>query len=315
MNKFTVAIFMLFPVLAHSQEVYVPDVQVMIEEHVPFFAPEPSFNENEKRALDVNKKLLEERLPSQPADTGGIEFVYGQGMPVVVCRPLRLCVIALEKGENVEDVMIGDPRWKVQPSVSGKHPAHQVHAIVKPSDVGIETSLMISTDRRVYNMTLKSSGDKYMPRVSFTYPGSDTNSSWKEFIEDQVAQIEEMQIVKANAKAQTKRELEQIENGLSFPPRLGVDVDDLNFSYTIRGDFAFRPTRVFDDGIHTYVDLPDSALSGDVPVLVVSPFDKGNEIVNYRLKENRYIIDGLTTSISLLRDVGGKQKRVKIIRN
>lgn len=315
---------LLFPVVVSSQYV-VPS----INENVPYFAPEPSFNKNEKRAIEVSEKILERDLPSQASEGGAVEFVYGQGMPVVICSPLRLCDIALEVGENVQDVMIGDTRWKVQPSISGKTPKHQVHAIVKPSDVGLVTSLMISTDRRVYNVTLKSSGENYMPQVSFTYPGSETSNAWSSFIDEQQAKMEETMFIKtASAQAkeqaareqaerdeQRKAELERMEAmKKAEPPRLGVDIDNLNFDYKIDGRSNWKPTRVFDDGIHTYVDLPNAALSDDVPVLVVSPHGGGNEIVNYRLKNNRYVIDGLTSRILLLRDVGRKQQRIVITR-
>ena len=310
--KIIILIMAFIPLAVYSKKYSVPAItgEVTLDKQVPYFSPEPTYNQNETRALELNEKLLEERLPSQEAESGGIEFVYGQGMPVVVCSPLRLCDIALQVGENVKDVMIGDPRWKVQPSISGTMPSHQIHAIVKPSDVGLETSLMISTDRRVYNVTLKSSGENYMPRVSFTYPGSDSTRSWDRFIEEQLAHADNLQVSKAVAQQNIKEE--SISNG---PPRLGVDVDDLNFSYSIKGNYEWKPTRIFDDGIHTYVDLPDVALSGDVPVLVVSPFDKQNEIVNYRLRNNRYVIDGITSHISLIRGVGREQQIVKINRN
>ena len=317
MSRLTVVLLAtLFPVVALSQYV-IPS----INESVPYFAPEPSYSENEKRAIEVSEIILERDLPSQASESGSVEFIYGQGMPVVICSPMRLCDIALEVGENVQDVMIGDTRWKVQPSISGKTPNHQVHAIVKPSDVGLVTSLMISTDRRVYNLTLKSSGENYMPQVSFTYPGSDTANAWSSFIDEQQAKIEEALFIKtANAQAKEQAAREQAERQRiqamksAEPPRLGVDIDNLNFDYKIDGRTNWKPTRVFDDGIHTYVDLPNSALSDDVPVLVVSPSGGGNEIVNYRLKNNRYVIDGLTSRILLLRDVGRKQQRIVITR-
>lgn len=317
MIRVLVLMLVVYPAVGMSQYV-IPS----INEAVPYFAPEPTYNDNEKRAIEVSENILERTLPSHASESGSVEFIYGQGMPVVICSPLRLCDIALEVGENVQDVMIGDTRWKVQPSVSGKVPNQQVHAIVKPSDVGLVTSLMISTDRRVYNLTLKSSGENYMPQVTFAYPGSETAKAWSGFIEDQQTQIEQANLIKtANAQAAAQAAREQTERERiaamrsAEPPRLGVAIDNLNFDYKISGKANWRPTRVFDDGIHTYVDLPNSALSDDVPVLVVSPAGGGNEMVNYRLKNNRYVIDGLTSRMLLLRDVGRKKQRISITRN
>ena len=303
----------LYPVVGASQYV-VPS----INKAVPYFSPEPQFNENEKRSLNVNAELLEKDLPTLQSENGGVEFIYGQGMRTVICSPLRLCDIGLQRGEIVQDVMVGDTRWKVQPSVSGSHPNHQVHAIVKPSDVGLVTSLMISTDRRVYNLTLKSSADNYMPRVTFTYPGSDTSTAWTSFMEQQQAQIQNDLMIKtaaANAAAEAAEAKRMEAEKQIKTPRLGVDIDSLDFNYTIRGDAAWRPTRVFDDGIHTYVDLPNRALSDDIPVLLVSPVRGSNEIVNYRLKNNRFVIDGLTSKVVLLRDVGNRQQRIEVTKN
>ena len=322
MKKHIFSLLLFFPIIGLTQNGTPAQPQVSwvvpsIENSAPFFSEEPSYNDNEQRALDVNRRILERELPSRPSETGGaVEFVYGQGMPVVICSPLRLCDIALEVGENVKDVMIGDNRWNVQPSLSGESPNHQIHAIVKPSDVGLVTSLMIATDRRVYNVTLKSSADKYMPQVSFTYPSSSTSRAWSSFIDQQeslaVAMKEEAMMIKA---ASAREEAEKTMRN-NVPPRLGVDIDNISFDYNIKGNAPWRPLRVFDDGIHTYIELPDSALSDDIPVLLVSTtVGKSNEIVNYRFKDNRYVVDGLAQKITLVRDLGNRQQRVTITKN
>ena len=322
MKKHIFCLVLFFPIVGLTQNGSPAQPQVSwvvpsIESSAPFFSAEPSYNDNEQRALDVNRRILARELPSRPSETGGaVEFVYGQGMPVVICSPLRLCDIALEVGENVKDVMIGDNRWNVQPSLSGESPNHQIHAIVKPSDVGLVTSLMIATDRRVYNVTLKSSADKYMPQVSFTYPSSSTSRAWSSFIDQQeslaVAMKEEAMMIKA---ASARDEAEKIKRN-SLPPRLGVDIDNISFDYNIKGNAPWRPLRVFDDGIHTYIELPNSALSDDIPVLLVSTtVGKSNEIVNYRFKDNRYVVDGLAHKITLVRDLGNRQQRVTIKKN
>jgi len=314
MKTLAASVFLLIPVAALS-EPQVTWIVPSLNEDAPFFSEEPSYTDNEKRALDVNQQILDRELPSRQSTSGvAVEFDYGQGIPVVICSPLRLCDIALEVGENVKDVMIGDNRWNVQPSVSGTAPNHQIHAIVKPSDVGLVTSLMIATDRRVYNITLKSSADKYMPQVLFNYPGSNTRRAWSSFIGEQELITKALQEDALLIKAASAREAEENKKRHSTPPRLGVDIDNINFDYRIKGSAAWRPERVFDDGIHTYIELPDSALSDDVPVLLVSTTARGssNEIVNYRFNNNRYVVDGLAQKMTLVRDLGNKQQRITI---
>ena len=263
MKKLIAYLFFIAPFAVEAQNDWVVP---SIDGNAPFFSSEPSYNENEKRALDVNQKILDENLLTRQAG-GAVEFVYGHGMPVVICSPLRLCDIALETGETVKDVMVGDTRWSVQPSLSGKPPNHQIHAIVKPGDVGLVTSLMISTHRRVYNVTLKSSADKYMPQVSFTYPASGSQRAWGSFIDEQEkaarqAEEERLMIKTAVAKREAEESAELIEKE-SVPPRLGVDIDSINFDYKISGKPDWKPLRVFDDGIHTvsytHLTLPTKA--------------------------------------------------------
>ncbi len=319
MKIFITSVLCIMPCVIYGADFEVP----ALSEQVSFFSDEPNFNRSETELLDLNSELQEREFDMRKSESGGVEFVFGGAIPTVICSPLRLCDIALERGELVKDLFVGDGRWKIQPAVSGVPPNHQVHAIIKPGDVGLETSLMIVTDRRVYNLNLKSSGDNYMPSISFDYPDSQTKKAWDSFVEEQDEEALRVSLVKAarlqenidkQAAAYAAAAAAAPENQPQVTPRLGVDIDDLNFSYDLRGDFSWKPTRVFDDGIHTYVDLPNSALSGDVPVLLVTA-SEGNEIVNYRLKNNRYIVDGLVSKMTLLRGVGGRQQRVVIYRN
>lgn len=314
MNRVITGVLLALPCMTIAGEFDVP----ALSEQVPYFSTEPTYNVNEEELLDLNRELQSREFDVRKSDSGAVEFVYGGAIPTVICSPLRLCDIALEAGEMVKDVFVGDGRWKVQPSVSGVSPNQQVHAIIKPGDVGLETSLMIVTDRRVYNLTLKSSADNYMPSITFDYPDSQTKKAWGSFVENQNKEAMRVNLVNA-AKKQEEIEKQNAAyaaaaNQPKVTPRLGVDVDDLNFSYDLRGNYKWKPTRVFDDGIHTYVDLPNSALSGDVPVLLVSA-NEGDEIVNYRLKNNRYIVDGLISKMILIKGVGSRQQRVVIYRD
>lgn len=268
-----------------------------------------SYTENEKRSVAIANKIKNKKLDAYEADDGSVTYLYGQAMAVVVCSPMKLCNISLEKGEIVNDVHIGDSaRWKISPSVSGEPPNQIVHAVVKPIEVGIETSLMITTDRRVYQMTLKSSNDEYMPSVKFQYPSTD-KGAWDSLIKDQGDAL-----LEASLKAQADAEAIAAENAqFTGTPRLGVSVDDLHFKYRVTGDdYSWRPLRVFDDGIRTIIQLPESAMTGDIPVLLAS--NDTDDIVNYRVKDNRYIVDGVTPQLILIKGVGRKQERLTINR-
>src|SRR5690606_7036773 len=77
----------------------------------------------------------------------------------------------LQPGEQVNSIHLGDQaRWLIEPAVTGQGSAEVQHLIVKPLDVGLETSLVVTTNRRTYHMRLRSHRRDFMPRVSFNYP-------------------------------------------------------------------------------------------------------------------------------------------------
>jgi len=276
-------------------------------EQLQQFQPTVTYTENEKRGIDVANKQRGKQLDVFESADGSVQYVYGQAIAVIVCAPLRLCNLTLQEGEIVNDVNLGDTqRWSVTPSVSGEPPNQVVHAVIKPSDVGLQTSMIITTDRRVYHLTLKSSETDYMPSVSFHYPVTQANE-WDNLIKTQrnaVAEAESVLIAQQQADAKAS---------VQGTPRLGVVVDDLNFNYKVsKGRFKWRPLRVFDDGIRTFIELPVSALNGDLPIVLAS--DSTEEIVNYRLKDNRYIVDGVSQRLIMLRNVGRNQERLTIDR-
>jgi type IV secretion system protein TrbG len=61
--------------------------------------------------------------PTAPAtgEDGRVLYSFGAGLPVVVCAPLRVCIVELEPGEEmVGEPHIGDSvRWNISPAVYG----------------------------------------------------------------------------------------------------------------------------------------------------------------------------------------------------
>ena len=56
-----------------------------------------------------------------PGADGRVVYVFGQGMPVMVCAPLRVCAVELQAGEHLQSQpQIGDSRrWEITPVLSG----------------------------------------------------------------------------------------------------------------------------------------------------------------------------------------------------
>ncbi|MFA1677352.1 P-type conjugative transfer protein TrbG [Rhizobium mongolense] len=215
---------------------------------------------------------------------GKVIFLFGETQPSVVCSPLQVCDIELQGGEIVRDVLVGDTvRWKVEPATSGATGGQAIHLIVKPSEPGLLTSMVVTTSRRTYHIQLKSHPSQYMARVGFEYP---------EDVSTKLADI--------NARLET--------GGIR-----GTAPDKLNFSYSISGRASWKPERVYSDGMKTYIQFSKSISGQDAPVLFVVSGGQ-NRIVNYRMKNDTMIIDYAVDKAILVSGIGWRQQKITIRR-
>ena len=78
------------------------------------------------------------------------------------------------------------------------------------------------------------------------------------------------------------------------------------------GDRGLEPLRVFNDGTHTYLQMPPGM--NEIPVLFAVGSDGGETLVNYRYTGKYYVVDGLPARIALVDGSGKRQRRALIIR-
>ncbi|OOO33557.1 UNVERIFIED_ORG: P-type conjugative transfer protein TrbG [Rhizobium sophorae] len=241
---------------------------------------------NEAKGIDISGKWRGNRGLVTRGDDGKVVFLYGEVQPSVVCSPLQVCDIELQPGEVVRDVLVGDTvRWKVEPATSGAAGGQAIHLIVKPSEAGLVTSMVVTTSRRTYHIQLKSHPTQYMARVGFEYP------------EDVSAKLADI-----NARLEA-----------STIPGANVPAEQLSFSYSVSGRAGWRPTRVYSDGQKTYIQFPRRISGQDAPVLFVVSGGQ-NRIVNYRMKDDMMIVDYNVDRAVLVSGVGWKQEKVTIKR-
>ncbi|UWU19518.1 P-type conjugative transfer protein TrbG (plasmid) [Rhizobium sullae] len=241
---------------------------------------------NEEKGIDISGKWRASRGLVTRGDDGKVIFFFGEVQPSVVCSPLQVCDIELQPGEVVRDVLVGDTvRWKVEPATSGAAGGQAIHLIVKPSESGLVTSMVVTTSRRTYHIQLKSHPTQYMARVGFEYP---------EDVSDKLADI--------NARLEA-----------STIPGADVPAEKLSFSYSVSGRAGWRPTRVYSDGQKTYIQFPRRISGRDAPVLFVVSGGQ-NRIVNYRMKNDMMIVDYNVEKAVLVSGVGWKQEKVTIRR-
>ena len=98
------------------------------------------------------------------------------------------------------------------------------------------------------------------------------------------------------------------------PIDAGIDVSKLRFRYAIKGDNPpWRPLRAFDDGSKVYIEFPRGIAQGEMPPLFVIGPEGDGELVNYRVRQNYYIVDRLFAAAEL-RLGGEHQQTVRISR-
>lgn len=255
-------------------------------------------DKREWKSVQQAKQWLNHDISSMRGRDGRITFLYGATMPSVICSPLKITDIQLEVGEKLKSIQAGDTaRWNFSTDVSGSGKNEVVHIIVKPLDLGINTNLIIFTNRRTYNLKLVSKKYVWTPIINFTY-----NSS----LQSSLIKYKKYQM----KKAENYRKLNSFEKS----PQSRVDINNLDFNYEIDGDVKWKPIRVYNDGIKTFIQMPKSISVQEAPVLVVLDSSSNKNLVNYRLKEDKYIVDKLFNSAMLLLGVGSDQESVIIHR-
>jgi len=226
---------------------------------------------------------------------GSVTYLFGATLPTLVCTPLQVCSIRLQPGEVVNDVHAGDTtRWKITPATEGSGDQATTLIIVKPTDAGLTTNLIVTTDRRVYTIKLASTQSEWIPVLSFDYP-DDIQRQWAAY----------------HAK--------QTRTTLNNTLPTGQNVANLDFNFRVNGDSpSWRPVRVYSDGSKTYIQFPSSNFGGEAPALVALGNDGGvfssptEKLVNYRVIGDRYVVDKVVDRAALIVGVGRDQTKVEI---
>ncbi|MDF1486019.1 P-type conjugative transfer protein TrbG [Ramlibacter sp. H39-3-26] len=260
----------------------------------------PALTEQEKAAIAIAKRWetgAEASPMPAPGPNGAITFLYGAQQPSIVCAVLQVCDVALQPGEQVNSINLGDTaRWLVEPAITGSGAGETQHLIIKPMDVGLATSLVVTTNRRAYHLRLRSHRTEYMPQVAFAYP------------EDALAKWE------AVKKRETRERSERTI------PQTGEYLGDLSFDYDLAGTASWKPVRVYNDGRKTIIEMPGAMAQTEAPTLLVVRQEGGlfsdddTVMVNYRVQGSRYVVDTVFDRAILIAGVGGGQDRVTITR-
>jgi P-type conjugative transfer protein TrbG len=249
-------------------------------------------------AVRVSERWRGEKNSPAAGSDGRVLYSFGAGLPTVVCAPLRVCMIELQAGEKiVGEPQIGDSvRWNISPALYGTGDQATAVIVLKPQTPGLDTNLLVTTDRRAYYLRLISKAEDYVARVAFAYPYDESNRKWQQQMAEQ--------------KAETRQE----KRAADVTPG-ALAVEKINFAYTVKGgNEHVRPVRVFDDGAKTYIQMPADIRNREAPALVVLGSDGKGEMTNYRVRDQLYIVDRLFDRANLVLGSGKKAQKVEISR-
>lgn len=263
-----------------------------------FPADEIQLTAQEKASLAIAKRFGSNTTSLAPVarPDGAIQFPYGSMRPTIVCGVLQVCDVELQASEKIFDLHLGDPRFNISPAITFIDGVEVQHLIIKPTDTGLDTSLVVITDRRVYTMRLRSHRTEYMPRIVFSYP------------DELRAKFEALQRRAETTKAE------------STIPETGEYLGALDFNYKLSGNAPWMPLRVYNDGQKTIIQVPTAITHAEAPVLMVlrggGMFSSAEEVIpNYRLQGDRYVVDMVFDKAVLIAGVGNDQDAVTITRN
>jgi type IV secretion system protein TrbG len=277
-------------------------------------------------AAEVAREARQAAAGREPAvlEHGDVVLApYGHQVPVLRCAPLRVCLIELEEGELVLNTVTGDTaRWILDRAAAGPRAATSV-IVAKPTACNLTTNLVITTDRRIYQVTLDArpcrSEEGENPHEPFTrllrfYYPDELVRSWASAEEAGRAAAD------AAARAAAAEALAVTPLGARGPgreaPDAGLPLAALHFGYrwTRSGQYPWTPAAVFDDQVHTYIRLPGSGVGQEAPVLLLIDRHGATALLNYTIRGQYYVTDRVFERAALVLGSGKDQRRLEIVR-
>ena len=212
------------------------------------FAYNPLINPSVTQKIDYTQDAANSQ------DNSTVVFKYAPNqLYKIYCRAGYLTDLSLKKGETVTFVGGGDTSaWAVEKTTVDGAP----HIYIKPTVATNTTNLIITTNKRSYQLILNTS-DWYNPMVTWTY-GQEEQSA--------INLVEKQSMIS----------------------EIKGNVESLNFNYKISGQSSVKPVEIFDDGEKTILKF--DKIPKRLPSLFIR--SKGKIIMaNYKIRENCYIVD------------------------
>jgi type IV secretion system protein TrbG len=286
------------PAAVHPKRKAKPEIAGTISAGAMQLVREVSLPANASLALSLSEGFQVSGAPPTTGQDGRVLYTYGQGVPTVICSTLQVCELDLEPGEVVTKDALdwGDHRFELVARTAGSGPEQFTYLVVKPTEPGLDTTMTVGTDKRLYYVRLVSTDHAHMARVAFTYPDEEAKK-----------QKAAEEAKRAEAERQ-KAEAERLA-------KLSTDKPLRNWNYEVKlhGKDAqyLKPEKIADDGVHTHITLSEEARHRGLPVVEIADA-RGPIPANARWDDNELIIDAVFERACLVEGVGRKQQRACI---
>lgn len=231
-------------------------------------------------------------------------YPYSERQPVLKCAPYRACELELVPGDRLLGVAVGDElMWqfsKIEIRTAG---GIQTHVLFKPTTTGLDTNaLLYGSSGRTYAVVLQSVPTIRMFRYAFYDP-----SGWMTVYP---APVELPKKTEGKGPDDTSGPGDVSEGGHS----LVVDPEKINYGYRIEGEATWKPKKVFDDGVNTYIVMPRNLASDFAPTFYVMLRSGRGGYVTVHWRGHVIIVPQLFKKGILQWGVGGERTRVMILK-
>jgi P-type conjugative transfer protein TrbG len=254
------------PAVVQEEPEIILEKYIIVEKPV-FLEEDSGTNTKQLTPEDYANRMTEK-------EKGGImeyDYIPTQTYPIFT-QPMRITDICLQPGEFFEEnsVVMGESsKWMLESGLSNSNGIKQQHVYLKPLEAGLETTLIINTTQRIYRILLKSYKTKYMSVVQFRYR---LGKMGGQFVDMKTA----------------------AGGGVSYN-----EIDRYDFGYKVTYTKGKKPkwlpTVVMNDGVKTYIYLPKEVINNEIPGV----FENTSDIINYRLKDNMFVIDKIADKLTL----------------
>ena len=251
------------------------------------------------QALNMATKFLERPNVPREGKDGRLVYTYGAGLPTLVCAPLRWCLIELIPGETAKNAVPSDERWDAKPLMDSSGDVSRSIIALRPRFAGLDSSLVILTDKHSYFLRLVSEPTRYMSRITF----------------------EDKEAVKATEAAWTLSAWQAASAELPQAEPFHVKTDDSIHPYGLSGEKDmwgkekhpyFWPVAAYERGGLVYVTLPQAVADQRAPSLHRVGANGKPEPLNYSTEGNTFIAHTVEPRMILLRGDGKKAEKVYI---